>query len=666
MFAEKCIMMKKPYLWAAMMMALVLTGCHRDNVPKDDERRIRFTVPGLFQAKVHTKAAEVTSLNEFHVGCVTGTLGVSEEEIWNTTFTSGGGGTPIYVSDKYWPISDPGYKFFASNVPLSPSATGYTVWATTATDVVCAVLANPAYGTTNILSFEHVFSRLGNVTVEAFPGYTITGVSITLTPKTGGTYHLHTKAWSGITTGSATGIANSTPGTKANDLYTVPGIYTLTASWTATDSGSNTVTYTNRTVEVELEKGVVNNATITLGGNITVGVTLEEYLLNDKLQGVEPLTFEALGNGNILWRTSNAAWERTIEYSKDGVNWTSITSSTSGTAIPVSTGDKVYIRGNNATYGSSSYFCFFGGNINYYVYGNMTDLLAPGHKYQLGDYCFYNLFYTNTYVRTHASKRIYLPSVLMGPYCYYQMFYGCRNITTPPEMDALVLANYCFAGMFYNCSSLTASPAISAIAMAEYSCENMLKGCTSIRTPPELPATSLARGCYSGMFQGCTGLTTAPELRATTLARACYNGMFYGCTSLTTAPELPATELVEQCYQYMFNDCSNLTTAPELPATTLKSSCYKYMFYGCSRLKTAPVLPAKTLVSNCYNYMFSQCSSLNYIKALFTTTPSDTYTKLWVGKVATTGTFVKADDATWDVTGTNGIPSGWTVRTESQ
>lgn len=28
------------------------------------------------------------------------------------------------------------------------------------------------------------------------------------------------------------------------------------------------------------------------------------------------------------------------------------------------------------------------------------------------------------------------------------------------------------------------------------------------------------------------------------------------------------------------------------------------------------------------------------------------------------GTFVKNSDATWDVTGVNGVPSGWTVITE--
>ena len=50
---------------------------------------------------------------------------------------------------------------------------------------------------------------------------------------------------------------------------------------------------------------------------------------------------------------------------------------------------------------------------------------------------------------------------------------------------------------------------------------------------------------------------------------------------------------------------------------------------------------------------------------MFTTTPSSTYTQNWVSGVASTGTFVKNSAATWDVTGTSGIPSGWTVETAS-
>ena len=44
----------------------------------------------------------------------------------------------------------------------------------------------------------------------------------------------------------------------------------------------------------------------------------------------------------------------------------------------------------------------------------------------------------------------------------------------------------------------------------------------------------------------------------------------------------------------------------------------------------------------------------------------DDNTGLWnetCDGVATSGTFVKSPDATWDVIGADGIPEGWTVET---
>ena len=139
--------------------------------------------------------------------------------------------------------------------------------------------------------------------------------------------------------------------------------------------------------------------------------------------------------------------------------------------------------------------------------------------------------------------------------------------------------------------------------------------------------------------------------------------LFRGCLGLTSAKNLvlPATTLANYCYSNIFNGCTSLTSAPELPATTLANNCYENMFYGCTGLTTAPELPATTLVDYCYSSMFEDCSSLNYIKAMFTTTPGNSYTSRWVSGVAATGTFIKNSSATWTTTGVNGIPTGWTV-----
>jgi hypothetical protein len=69
------------------------------------------------------------------------------------------------------------------------------------------------------------------------------------------------------------------------------------------------------------------------------------------------------------------------------------------------------------------------------------------------------------------------------------------------------------------------------------------------------------------------------------------------------------------------------------------------------------------LAYDCYDNMFNGCTNLNYIKAMFTTTPSSTYTGNWVSGVASSGTFVKNSAAGWNVTGDNGVPTGWTVET---
>lgn len=176
---------------------------------------------------------------------------------------------------------------------------------------------------------------------------------------------------------------------------------------------------------------------------------------------------------------------------------------------------------------------------------------------------------------------------------------------------------------------------------------------------------STANARFISLFYYCSQLTSAPALPATELASYCYQNMFSYCSNLTTAPELPAETLADNCYDGMFSYCG-LTTAPELPVKTLATACYANMFFYCKNLTTAPELPATTLVTSCYYRMFYGCTKLNYVNAAFTTTPSteERYTSKWLHDVAANGTFVKSPAATWNVTGEDGVPAGWTVTTE--
>jgi hypothetical protein len=394
-----------------------------------------------------------------------------------------------------------------------------------------------------------------------------------------------------------------------------------------------------------------------------------------------PFTIEALGSGNITWALSG----KTVQYSKNGGSWETMDSETT---ISVVEGDEVQFNGTNTDYYNNA----ISTTTQFNVKGNIMSL-TDGNDFETADTvnasAFRGLFAACTYLISASDLK--LPATTLATYCYAYMFRDCTSLTTAPELPTATLADYCCQNMFRNCTSLTTAPELPATTAAPHCYSNMFWGCTSLTTAPELPATTLTANCYAYMFYGCTNLTTAPELPATTLATYCYAYMFCNCTSLTTAPELPATTLATHCYENMFRECTGLTTAPEeLPATTLADNCYGFMFYNCTSLTTvpeklpattlanncyrgmfractnittAPELPATTLVSYCYYYMFYDCKKLNYIKAMFLTTPSTTLTGNWVNGVASTGTFVKNASASWANNGANSIPTSWTIQT---
>lgn len=246
-----------------ILAAALAVSCRELSVEAAEQ--IAFAVEDLAFTSTRADAVTESDLNThgFYVGCTTGSAG-SESSVWTSTaFTLSGG---AFKGGRYWPETDPGYHFFASNRPLTFNAAGTTVSATDSYDVVCAYLPSPSYKASNLLTFKHIFARLGDVTFTAVDGYTISGISATITPKTGGTYNLRTEAWSSMTTGSATTVANTTPGTKSNDIYLVPDEYTLSVTWTAS-KGSYSQTYTGIKTKITLTAGYKTSVSATFNGD---------------------------------------------------------------------------------------------------------------------------------------------------------------------------------------------------------------------------------------------------------------------------------------------------------------------------------------------------------------------------------------------------------------
>ena len=348
------------------------------------------------------------------------------------------------------------------------------------------------------------------------------------------------------------------------------------------------------------------------------------------------LTFISSGKSTVCLAKVGAPDEITLEYSTDESHWNPYTI---GEKIALTDGTFLLFRA-----GEQKNLKFSKDLKNYYHFEITGPISAQGSIMSLLDRDF--------------------STTLPERYAFYSLFNGCTSLLSAPELPATTLAESCYDRMFEGCSALTSAPELPATALALFCYKSMFEGCSALTSAPELPATTLAAACYAVMFSECTGLKSAPELPAKVATADCYTSMFYGCSALTSAPKLPATKIDRSCYKRMFEKCTGLTDAPKLPATSLAYFCYSNMFEGCTSLTSAPELPATELVDACYNLMFKDCSKLQYVKALFTTKPSEDTTKEWLSGVAPSGTFVKNKNATWNVTGAHGIPEGWKVETE--
>lgn len=242
--------------------------------------------------------------------------------------------------------------------------------------------------------------------------------------------------------------------------------------------------------------------------NVSNVIEDEAVYYQDDYSG-EYLTFKILSDGEIGWKSNHANTTlKTIQYSINNGEWTSITSSTEGTTFNVQIGDVVRFKGDNTQYGTSnSYYNSFTSTCKFSIRGNIMSLLSDDF-----------------------STLTTLPSTLT----FTGLFRGCINLIDADELllPATTLKIHCYSRMF--------------------------DGCSALMKAPNLQATTIAGSCYQYMFNGCSSLLNAPSLPATTISNYCYAEMFQGCTSLTEAPVLPATRLQLFSYQSMFSGCSSL------------------------------------------------------------------------------------------------------------
>ena len=240
---------------------------------------------------------------------------------------------------------------------------------------------------------------------------------------------------------TATGELTITPAAATSDIYAalsgVNGKVTLTAT-----VGDDTYTYTTANSQT-FENGAYYPITVSMKSN------------RDPMLG-NPLTLEAVGDGTQITFINKS--KGNVQVSKNLTDWENIAPEASRN-ISLSAGEKVYFRGNNASYypdnEASSITC----TDPCYVYGNIMSLVNATAFDKLtslpeGGDTFRSLFENNTEIMSHPDKELLLPATTLQPNCYRNMFAGCTGLTKAPVLPASTLRAGCYQSMFTGCLNL--------------------------------------------------------------------------------------------------------------------------------------------------------------------------------------------------------------------
>lgn len=278
--------MNRSLVFIFVVASVFFLSCIRIDEPGTSSEDINFGVDGIDLSVVATKSstgtAVVSSLSSFKVMATNGEASNEAGAAWsNVTFS----GSSDYTGGKKWPAADPHYNFYASNVDMVYASGGSYVSAYNTTDVVCAYLpyGDVTYKGKNTLLFHHVFARLGNVNVIQEDGFVVSDLTVSIVPGVSGRYNMRIgagaddgSAWTNVILGSSVVIANGI-GSNMNDIWLVPGRYVITASWTASQSGGSSISYVDKTVEIEIRSNKVNIVNISLGGEAVFGVDIVPF-----------------------------------------------------------------------------------------------------------------------------------------------------------------------------------------------------------------------------------------------------------------------------------------------------------------------------------------------------------------------------------------------------
>lgn len=259
-----------------VMASLLLVSCIKisEDTTSSTEIAILFKT-GDAGIKGSAEATDQIELESFYVSAMNRDTGIAPPDWQNISFWKEGSN---YFGKKYWNIDNRCFSFFASNIMMSFEHGDPEISVTNRRDALYSSIANPLYKDINTLAFEHVFAKIGSVSVEPATGCTIKEVNISMTPKTAGTYDLLTAQWSSTEEGELLTIACPAPWFEIKNLLLIPAEYELSFEWEIlTEQGTRSSQKTRR--NITFNKGVATSIICTLGdeNEVSLETNTEEW-----------------------------------------------------------------------------------------------------------------------------------------------------------------------------------------------------------------------------------------------------------------------------------------------------------------------------------------------------------------------------------------------------
>ena len=223
----------------------------------------------------------------------------------------------------------------------------------------------------------------------------------------------------------------------------------------------------------------------------------------------EYLTIESLEDSNEIGWKSHDSTTKTIQWSTDKTNWISVTSSTSGEVLTtLNTGDKLYVKGTNNTYGATwNTRSFFTSTKTFNTYGNIMSMIY-GDNFANTDAPNYNCMFWYMFTESDVvdASHLIFPTTVRS-YMYVCMFQDCTSLTGAPVLPNGA-AYMSFNSMFTRCTSLTTGPVVQANP-GTYSYRELFDGCSSLNSIT-VYATSLGSNGFTNWVRnvGATGTFT--------------------------------------------------------------------------------------------------------------------------------------------------------------